>query len=478
MTPCKIWRGRNPALPYRICLLVLCLLGLVGQAVPADGSPLTSDDSKSAVPSKTEAEPDSAPSSDNDASQDSAQEKEEHPTLFRGYWKQGLIFEHPKKRFKFKRGGKFMMDGGYIDAGSELQAAFPEMAGWTGDIRIASVAVSGNVWKQRIDFKFEIDFAHVQDIKDDWIRFPKAPVLKHLVFGHFKQPFSLEQLSSLNYLTFMERALPNEPFAPGRDIGIMTGNLIQTQGRMTWRLGAFVNTGSLQTQGDARDQIEHANGYDLSLRVTGLPFYRDEGKHVVHLGLSGNYRNRTTSGSDPVVEFSARPETRLIRDRLIATGPILADSAVIAAPELAIVSGPFSLQGEVFYAHVNADDPLAFWGAYLYGSVFLSGEHRIYNRSNGTFSRLIPYRVFEPLKGKGFRGGAVELGLRYSTVDLNDKDVRGGEQTNLTGGLSWYIRSNLRLMFNYIHVRVKDRVEPEIDDDTAHIVQARFHIHF
>ena len=418
-------RGRNPALPYRICLLILCVVGLLGQAVPAHASEVTADKTGSAAPSATETKPDSSPSPGKDTSQES-QKKKEPATLFRGYWKQGLIIEHPKKRFKIKIGGKFMVDGGYGFPGSEIQAAFPETDGWMGDVRIASLALSGNVWKQRIDFKFEIDFAHVQDIKDDWIRFPKVPVLKYLVFGHFKQPFSLEELSSLNYLTFMERGLPNEPFAPGRDIGIMAGNLLETQGWMTWRLGAFLNTGSLRTVGDARSQIERANGYDLSLRVTGLPWYRDDGKQVFHLGLSGNYRNRTTSNSDPVVQFSARPETRLISDRLISTGPIDADSAVIVAPELAIVSGPFSLQGEFFYAHVTAEEPLAFWGGYLYGSVFLTGEHRIYNRSNGTFSRLIPYQVFEPLKGKGFGGGAVELGVRYSLVDLNDKDIRGG----------------------------------------------------
>jgi hypothetical protein len=33
-------------------------------------------------------------------------------------------------------------------------------------------------------------------------------------------------------------------------------------------------------------------------------------------------------------------------------------------------------------------------------------------------------------------------------------------------------------MANYIHVRLKDRAEPAIDDDTAHIMQARFQVYF
>ena len=78
-------------------------------------------------------------------------------------------------------------------------------------------------------------------------------------------------------------------------------------------------------------------------------------------------------------------------------------------------------------------------------------------------------RPRNPFDGQGGRG-ALELALRYSLMDLNDGaglagtetplgGVRGGEQTTLAAGLNWYLNSNLKLMFNYMHVDV-DRLNP------------------
>jgi phosphate-selective porin OprO/OprP len=80
---------------------------------------------------------------------------------------------------------------------------------------------------------------------------------------------------------------------------------------------------------------------------------------------------------------------------------------------------------------------------------------------------------FRPLKG-GW--GALELGLRYSYVDLNDEGIKGGKESNLTAGLNWYLSPNFRFMFNYIRARVKDRKIPPVDSGRADIFQARFQI--
>ena len=48
--------------------------------------------------------------------------------------------------------------------------------------------------------------------------------------------------------------------------------------------------------------------------------------------------------------------------------------------------------------------------------------------------------------------GAFELAARASYVDLNDRDIIGGEQANLSLGLNWYPNSSWRLMLNLIKV--------------------------
>lgn len=413
---------------------------------------------------------------------------QEPPTLFYGYWQQGLFIKNPNHHFEMKIGGKIMGDAGYIESSPEIQSAFPGFYGSVSDLRRLSVAFSGTVW-QVLDFKTEMDFANVQDIKDQWIRFPTIPIIKYMTFGHIKEPFSLENLSSLNHITFMERSLANEPFAPGRNIGILFDNRAKKDRRLTWAFGGFLNTGSYSTNGDARNQIDQANGYNLSGRVTGLPWYCDEGKHLLHLGLSYNYRNRETVHAEAILQFRTRPESRLTDDRLIDTGEITVRDAHIFAPELAVVSGPFSFQGEFFYALVDAEEALRFWGIYGHASVFLTGESRIYNPSKGIFAAITPHENFEIFRDFSpdepvqelrprYGMGAFELGARYSYTDLNDREVKGGKEHNITTGLNWYFKTNIRIMLNYILIAVNDREDPPIENDWAHILQTRFQIHF
>jgi len=45
-----------------------------------------------------------------------------------------------------------------------------------------------------------------------------------------------------------------------------------------------------------------------------------------------------------------------------------------------------------------------------------------------------------------------QLAAQLSLVDLNDRDVIGGEQTNFTLGLNWYLTGQLRVQANLIKV--------------------------
>jgi phosphate-selective porin OprO/OprP len=377
--------------------------------------------------------------------------------------------------FDLRVGGRLHYDFGRIDADEELQEAFPGLDGFHGGIRRLRLAVLANV-RDIVEIKIEVDFARVEDVKDDWIRFPSVPVLKNFAFGHFMEPFSLGMLTGSNYITFMERPLAVDAFGPFRNLGVL-GAWTGASERLSAAAGVFRNTGSYGSDGQAKDRIENANGYNATARVTGLPWYGDKGRKLLHLGLSGSRRFRDEDKEDASGELKAPPESRLTDDRLVNTGRLAGERQDLAALEAAVVRGPLSLQGELFFHFIDrsADSDLSFSGWYVSAGWIVTGEHRRYDRASGVFAGVKPHRIFDPRRG-GW--GALELAARYSTVDLNDGNVRGGEERNATVGLNWYLRPKVRAMANYVQARVQDRAAPEIDDGRADIVMARFQVSF
>jgi phosphate-selective porin OprO/OprP len=390
-------------------------------------------------------------------------------TKYHIYWKEGLHLESPQKNLRFKIGGKFIIDGGNIDADDELQRAFPDLDGSEIDFRNLSVDIFATIYKS-LDVRLEIDFANVQDIKDNWIRFPKIPYLRNIRIGHMKEPFSLEELTGIKAITFMERALPVQAFSPGRNIGIRYDQSA-SDSHISWAAGLFWNTGSFGNFGEGGDRLTDANGYDLTVRIAGLPWVEEAGRRLLHLGLSYSHGFR----DENEIRFRARPESRLTDIRLVDTGSFHAKGIDTISTELAFVYGPLSFQGEILYNFTDADaaDDPNFWGYYAYLSYLLTGEQRNYNSSRGIFSGIKQTRYFYPKKRQW---GSWELGLRYSHVDLNDGEINGGKENNFTAGLNWYFTQDVRLMFNYIIVNVEDRESPAIDKGDAHIFQGRFQI--
>jgi phosphate-selective porin OprO/OprP len=52
--------------------------------------------------------------------------------------------------------------------------------------------------------------------------------------------------------------------------------------------------------------------------------------------------------------------------------------------------------------------------------------------------------------------GAWELAARYSSITLNDKNIRGNNMTDFTFGLNWYLNKYTRMKFNYIRAFLQD----------------------
>jgi phosphate-selective porin OprO/OprP len=308
------------------------------------------------------------------------------------------------------------------------------------------------------------------------VGYRKIPYLGLLKAGNFGQPMSLEDKTSSGATTFMEKALPVLAFPPGNDIGIMAVNTAWGE-RMTWAFGVFRVVGSFTDVGEARNRLTEQLGTSLAGRITYLPWYDDEGRFLLHLGLSYNRQFIDVARADSEVRFSARPETYLTDRRAADTGVFFAEGVEIYNPELAWVAGPLSFQSEYFrtFTHSSETGNPVFWGWYVQGSFFLTGEHRPYDRQNGVFARVRPKKNFDP---GSWHGGAWEVGARYSVLDLNDRGIQGGESHDLTAGLNWYLYPTMRVMFNYVYSIMKDRVNPSFDRGRLSIFQMRVQLDF
>jgi phosphate-selective porin OprO/OprP len=349
--------------------------------------------------------------------------------------------------FTFSLGGRLHLDGAVYN--SDRQDL-----GNGGEVRRAYISIEGTVWDDW-NYQSEVDFGEGDlEPKDMYIEYRRFEPFS-IRGGHFKEPFSLEELTTSNAITFMERSLPNA-FAPSRNLGIAA---LTTDPGGNWTAGLGVFGEGFDDSNDEDD--ERDQGYGVTGRFTFTPF--NELTRLLHLGVAASYRD----AGDNEVRFRERPESHITDVRFVDTGPLSGVDYIIRyGAEAAVVFGPFSLQGEYIRAEINGDiraevngdglfPDLNFDGYYVYGSWFLTGESRPYltrviqpfGDKRGEFGLIEPKRIL----GKG-GFGAVELALRYSNLDLTDGRFDGGEEDNITVGLNWYPTPNIRLMANYIRV--------------------------
>ncbi len=391
-------------------------------------------------------------------------------------WDNGFRLERADGAFELEFGGRVQLDGAAIWESSGLDddlAALGENGQGDGvEFRRARIFFEGTVY-DRLFFKAQYDFAGGDpEFKDVYMGLREVGPLGTLQVGQFKEPFFLNEQTSSNYITFMERALNNAFLPEFRNVGVMAMNTAAKQ-RFLWQVGVFRATDDF---GDAFSSFDDTD-WDTAVRLSGLPLWSDDGARLLHLGAAYIHRFRGEEAS-----FQQRPESHLASN-FVDTMSLDASGIDILGAELAWVRGPLSIQGEYTHSFVNGDDGQAdvdFWGAYAQVSYFLTGEHRSYELGSGKFGRVKPRASFNPARGDW---GAFELAARFSYLDLNDRAVRGGELWDVTAGMNWYLFPNARIMLNYVHADVSDR-EAVIDmapvdvSGSGDIVQTRFQVDF
>ena len=209
---------------------------------------------------------------------------------------------------------------------------------------------------------------------------------------------------------------------------------------------------------------EISDGLHLTGRVTALPWYEEDGRKLLHVGVAWSHRD--PGGDD--IGFDARPGSHLA-PKLADSDDIKADSVDLLGLEAALVYGPFSLQGEYIHAFVNRQigGELQFNSFYIQASYFLTGEHRKYETDVAEFGRIRPKHNY----GEDHGMGAWEIAMRYVYLDLIDDDIRGGRVSDLSVGLNWYLNPNARVAWNYVYTDTQD-------SGFVNIFQMRFQLAF
>jgi phosphate-selective porin OprO/OprP len=304
----------------------------------------------------------------------------------------------------------------------------------------------------------------------------ELPVVGNFRAGHFKEPIGLEELTSDNFTTFMERSMGDQIFLPARNTGFMFFDWTEAK-HMTWQLGMFDTDIADNPSTRTADELAQS----VTGRVTWLPWYDEctDGRGLLHTGAAYSYRHPYHNSRT----FSGRADEH-IGLTYINTGALSLADYQLYGLESAFVYGPLSVQSEYF--HVQADPTAAgtkdmqFNAFYVTVSYFLTGEHRPYRRELGVFDRIKPFENFFRVRAEDgciYTGkGAWELAYRYDYCDVGDV---GRANASLVGastyGVNWYLNPYTRMMFNYVH---GDMNKSYADAGTLDAFLTRFQIDF
>lgn len=388
--------------------------------------------------------------------------------------------------------GVFQADTGWFDQSPSNRAAVGDIQDGSS-FRRARLQANGAVAKN-MNYFLQMDFAFIgrPTFTDLWFELTDVPLLGNVRIGQWKQPFSLEVVSSFRYTTFAERALTFQAFAPFRHLAIGFFDWADDE-RMTWAASVY-RSGQDQFGGSLSDN----GGYAGVGRLTWLQWWDDEadGSRYLHLGGAYNlvYPNDHSTRFRTIPEYFVGQQVGLTPvgtsgvaepGRLdgtpffVDTLPLAVDHYHLIGTEALWVEGPLSLQSEFMFLFGERRDGRAmfFPGFYVQAGYFLTGEHRPYNRRQGAIDRIqVIHPVGRASENQTTPGlGAWELATRISFIDLNDDGISGGRLTDVTLGLNWYLNSYSKLQLNYIHAMLASATQGH---NSADIVGLRAQVDF
>ena len=292
-------------------------------------------------------------------------------------------------------------------------------------------------WYTEWDMDFADGAPEAKDMYISYLGFQN----QYIKFGHFKVPYGLEILTSSRYIPFPERYYGALAFKMGRRMSLEYGHW----GNI-WNLRVAVFG---QEFDGVKDKTNNETGGGFAARFAIAPINND--KMILHLGGSALWER--PDDEKWKVKFNAEPETKIGDYEVLEAKIKNVNHDYRFGVEGAFVYKNFHLQGEYQMANVYRNNDLkdgSFYGGYVYLLWDITGEHRSWDNTQGEFGQLIP--------NPANKLGAWELALRYSYLNLSDKDadILGGIGANYTIGLNWYPNANMVWQVNYTFVNTSE----------------------
>ena len=127
-------------------------------------------------------------------------------------------------------------------------------------VRRARFYVCGTTGKH-VAWKLQYDFAN-QLFADIYLALREIGPVDLVLLGHFKEPFSLEELVSSNQTVLMERGLPNA-LLTGKKTG---ASALQAflDNRLTFQISMFADTSNVEQLGDTFSQTGSGFGVEVA----------------------------------------------------------------------------------------------------------------------------------------------------------------------------------------------------------------------
>lgn len=293
--------------------------------------------------------------------------------------------------------------------------------------------------------------ARAVEIEDAAVHYSPSDRLR-LGVGRMKIPVTFQESASSNDMAFIERPLPVDAFTDGTLGPRVTNAQVWMHGR-NHLVEAAVHLARAAGRAPGDDAAAKAVG--LTGRVAFAPVLT--ATSVLHVGgwvdRSGGpvgearwgYGSELDAADVPALT-GRRPDGRL---RALVHGGL----------EAAWLDGPFWAQAEVMGGRFDRGDRTGYAAGGWYAQVgYVAGGARRYDMQEGAWS---PTAVGSAVAAGGT--GAVEVALRYSTVDFGEPagpagtrpegdTGHAGRQANVTAGVNWYLTRHSRLMFNAIRV--------------------------